>query len=310
MVTLVVSAAVTSLASSASAARGPDCARSSVGLVPLTQLGTATYEGEVGGLYPNGTNKPPAKYQKAGRRLAARVVPRNPKGRPTERGKIALVSIGMSNTALEFNAFRHLVEDHHGRNRRVVLVDGAQDGQSADRWVSPEAEPWAELNQRLAEANVSPQQVQAVWLKEADANPTTGFAEYVATLESEMASIVRIAASKFRNLRQVFVSPRTYGGYATTTLNPEPYAYWSGFAAKRLVAASVARPTTRPWVGWGPYIWTDGTTPSPNGLVWTCEDVATNGVHPSKQGAMKIAELLQSFLRQSNLTPWYRSSKA
>lgn len=31
------------------------------------------------------------------------------------------------------------------------------------------------------------------------------------------------------------MSSRTYGGYATTELNPEPYAYQSGFSVKWLV---------------------------------------------------------------------------
>jgi len=40
-----------------------DFTRTSVGLIPLTDLGAGTYQGFQGGLYPGGTNEPPAAYQ-------------------------------------------------------------------------------------------------------------------------------------------------------------------------------------------------------------------------------------------------------
>src|ERR671936_402607 len=49
------------------------------------------------------------------------------------------------------------------------------------------------------------------------------------------AAIVAILRARYPNLKLVYVSSRTYGGYATTPLNPEPYAYDSGFAVKWLV---------------------------------------------------------------------------
>ena len=37
------------------------------------------------------------------------------------------------------------------------------------------------------------------------------------------------------NVKLAYLSSRTYGGYATTPLNPEPYAYESGFSVKWLI---------------------------------------------------------------------------
>lgn len=80
-------------------------AKERTGLVPLTEMGEAKYKEEDGGLYGGGRNEPPAEHEKAALAEAAAVVPRNARGEPSPDGKIALVSIGMSNTSQEFSAF-------------------------------------------------------------------------------------------------------------------------------------------------------------------------------------------------------------
>lgn len=47
------------------------------------------------------------------------------------------------------------------------------------------------------------------------------------TLETELGEILRALKIRYPSLREVFLSSRTYGGYAATILNPEPYAYES-----------------------------------------------------------------------------------
>lgn len=60
-------------------------------------------------------------------------------------------------------------------------------------------------------------------------------------------------------------------------------------------------PVVAPWLGFGPYLWTDGLTPRSDGLVWTCADVQPDGTHPSLSGRVKIASLLQDFFTQNAL---------
>jgi hypothetical protein len=288
---------------------GADCTKATTGLVALPDLGAKTYHGGRGGLYPGGTNSTPRAYKHAGQQAAKAIIPRGPNGRPATNGKIVLLSIGMSNATMEFSRFVSLEAHDLRRHQQAVLVDGAQGGATARDWADPRAAAWSIAQSRVTEAGAAGPQVQALWLKEADANPTGDFDHYVSTLTRELSIIVEQAMARFPNLRQVFVSPRTYAGYATTTLNPEPYAYWAGSADKRLITSSVHHPQHTPWIGWGPYLWTDGTRGRQDGFVWTCSDVnPADGTHPSPLGVTKIAQALQTFFDHSPFTPWFHTT--
>src|SRR5262249_24967499 len=123
-------------------------------------------------------------------------------------------------------------------------------------------------------------------------------------------------------LRLVFISSRIYAGYATTTLNPEPYAYESGFGVKWLIEAQIRQMrngtidpragdlnynTVAPLIAWGAYLWADGTNPRPEGLVWLQQDFeAKDGTHPSQSGEQKVGRLLLRFFKSSSVTKcWF-----
>lgn len=308
---LASSAVAATLLAWPGAALAANCSGTSTGLVPLPDLGGASYQGEAGGLYPGGTNEPPTDYAAAGDRAAQAIVSRDPQGRPDANGKIVLLSLGMSNATQEFSAFVQLAQRDQSKDGHVVVVDGAQDGQDAVKWTSPDAPTWSVVEQRLRQAGASDGQVQAIWLKEEQAAPHQDFETHIRSLADQVRRIADVAATRYPNLQQLYLSPRTYAGYATSNLNPEPYAYWSGFADKLVIAESVARPDARPWVGWGPYLWTDGTKGRSDGLVWTCQDVRdSDGTHPSDQGRMKVGKLLQQFFDGSRLASWYRGTPA
>ena len=54
-----------------------------------------------------------------------------------------------------------------------------------------------------------------------------------------------------------------------------------------------------PLLLWGPYLWIDGVTPRQNdGLVWTRNDCASDGTHPSPaSGRDKVGKLLLQFFK-------------
>src|SRR6266508_5142083 len=72
---------------------------------PLNDLGNGKYLGQFeGGLYEHGGNVPPADHAAVGLGQAALVRPLARNGTPSPNGKIAMISVGMSNTTQEFCA--------------------------------------------------------------------------------------------------------------------------------------------------------------------------------------------------------------
>ena len=282
------------------------CARTSVGFTPLVDL-RATYKGQPGGLYPGGSNTPPSGHLAAGL-SAAVIAPLDSSGNASANGRYVFMSIGMSNTTQEFSTFKPLADGDAAKNPRLTIVDGAQGGVTASQWASPACPCWTTADQRLAQAGVSANQVAAAWIKLANANPTQPFPIHSDALRDDIIATVRNAKARYRNLRVAYLSSRIYAGYATSTLNPEPYAYESGFAVRDVIASQLngdgalnfdpARgPVAAPWLAWGPYLWADGLQPRSDGLTWACSDFQSDGTHPSGAGQQKVAQMLLSFVK-------------
>jgi lysophospholipase L1-like esterase len=287
---------VTPTGKSASAA---DCTRTSVGFTALPDLKAARYEGFQGGLYAGGRNAPSGAYLKQGLTAARRIKPIG--------GKVVVLSVGMSNTTQEFQAFKRLADADPRKSPSVLVVDGAQGGHDAERIKDPSARFWSVIDQRLAAAGATAAQVQAAWLKEAIARPTEAFPADARRLQGDLRAIVGIMKARYPNLRIVYLSSRTYAGYASTPLNPEPYAYQSGFAVKWTIQDRAAgRLKGRPWLAWGPYLWTDGTRGRKDGFTWQCSDTRADGTHPSESGRRKVAErLLRFFETDRTARSWF-----
>jgi hypothetical protein len=293
------------------------CTTISVGRIPINDLGTGYYQGYQGGLYPEGVNQLPATHLAGGLTMADQVLPRTAGGAvDTLNGKVVLLSIGMSNATQEFSTFIPLANADPAKNPKLVIVDGAQGGQTAAIISNPNANFWTVVNQRLSAAGVTRQQVQVTWVKEANANPTQAFPRHAQILDSEYVLIARILKSFYPNVVLSYWSSRTYGGYATTTLNPEPYAYESGFALKWTLTRQINGDTAltysgtsprSPWLAWGPYLWADGLVPRSDGLIWECDDFVTNDrTHPSASGRLKVANMLLNFFKtDTTTTGWF-----
>lgn len=293
-------------------------ARDSTGLMPLPDLGAGSYQGQQGGLYPGGRNTIPAAHLAAGIELGKRVVALDRDGRPSPGGRIVLLSIGMSNTTQEFSAFQRLAASAPDLNPNVLLVDGAQGGQTAQITANPQSNFWRVVEQRLGAAGVTAAQVEVVWLKQANAQPSTPFPEHAKKLQADLVATLHNLHDRFPNLKLCYLSSRIYGGYAVTPLNPEPYAYEGGFAVKWTIGDQIAgtpelnydasRGAVRaPWVAWGPYLWADGMKGrKQDGLVWTREDLGPDGTHPSEGGRRKVAQQLLDFFRSdATAKPWF-----
>ena len=269
------------------------------------------------GLYPGGANTPPTAHTTLAQAAAAQVVPRDAGGAPSAGGLIGFVSIGMSNTNQEFAAFERIEDMRAGRNPRLVLVDGAVGGISADLMVNPAASYWTTLAQRVAVAGLDPDQVQVVWLKQSDGTlPTTLFPAHADTFQVHLQGIVRLLKARFPNLALCYLSSRIFGGYASGDRG-EPMSYESAFGVRGLIEQQIggdpllnadpaAGDVVAPVLLWGPYLWANGTNPRPgDGLTWEITDLESDHVHPAPSGEAKVAGLIAGFLAgEPTAAPW------
>lgn len=308
--------------------------------VPLNDLGAGCYLSFQGGLYPNGADTMPSAHLAAGISAAARVRPLDVNGSPSANGKYVLVSIGMSNTTQEFcsdgglpgscestSFIAQAMADASVNHSTLVLVNGAYSGKSAPFWTSPTAPDYDRIRDTwLTPLGLSERQVQIAWVKVANAQPRVSLPDTAADaylLVRQLGEIARALKTRYPNLRQIFFTSRIYAGYATSTLNPEPYAYESGFAVKWAVEAQIREmggaavdahagtlrydDGTAPWLAWGPYPWAAGTHPRSDGLTWVPSDFrASDGTHPASSARQKVGAMLLAFFKTSAATKcWF-----
>jgi hypothetical protein len=157
-----------------------------------------------------------------------------------------------------------------------------------------------------------------VWIKHANARPTEPFPAHARKLQADTTTTLHFLKKKFPNLRIAYLSSRIYAGYATTALNPEPYAYEGAFAVRDLIQAQIKGDAAlncdpqkgevnSPLLLWGPYLWADGMNPrKSDGLIWKREELGPDGTHPSPTGRNKVAQQLLTFLKtDATAKPWF-----
>ncbi|KAF0240680.1 MAG: hypothetical protein FD180_4815 [Planctomycetota bacterium] len=302
------------------------------GTRPLTDLGKGKYKGEEGGLYGAGKNEPPEAHLKLAMAEAAQIRPLDAEGKAADDGKIVFLSLGMSNTSMDFTAFTKAAGNDKELSPRVLLVNGAQGGMDAAKWADPKATSrnsdrgvWEEALERIKVAGASPAQVQAAWMKQAHAGPAKNgeFPKHARALSDDLETIAKEARKRFPNLRLLYLSSRTYAGYAKTQLNPEPYSYEGAFAVRWLIekqaggdaglnADAKKGEVKAPVLLWGPYLWADGANKRADGFAWAPEDFTEkDGTHPSESGQKKVADLLLKFLKTDGTAKgWFVKSPA
>jgi hypothetical protein len=299
-------------------------------LKPLTDMGKDEYQGFKGCLYPDGKNERPEKHTAVGLTLARQIQPLDKDGKPSADGKIVLLGIGFSNTVQSFSGFMEVAKDEPGLNPRLLLVNGAVGGRSANMIQNPDdngkgKEYWETVDERLKTAGVTRAQVQAIWIKETNPGPHEGgFPKYIQTLQSELTRIVQVLPKRFPNAKLVYLSSRTYGGWAKALPkraapgNSEPYSYETGFAVKWLIEQQLKGDAElnfdaakgeikAPWLSWGPYFWANGENKRQDGFSFQLTDFRENDrMHHSPDGQKKIGnQLLQFFKTDATTKDWF-----
>jgi hypothetical protein len=212
----------------------------------------------------------------------------------------------------------------------LVIVNGAADSQDASLWTSATSPTYDRIRTtRLNPLGLSENQVQIAWVKLATASPAAVLPADAADAHIFLSSLgqsLRALKIRYPNLQLVFLSSRSYGGYATIDLSPEPYAYEEAFSVKWAIESQMNEvrgapmnpragsldytKKAAPLLLWGPYLWADGVTPRSDGLTWLRTDFEDDGTQPSQAGEAKVATSLLGFFKSSLYTRcWFLANQ-
>lgn len=258
--------------------------------IPLIDMTAETYFGFTGGLYSNGSNMMPLELKQRYDSVKNII------------GKNIFISIGMSNTNYKFAKFVQLYQ----LISKSLMLNCAIPGKAAESWSVNTNPVWAKTVSRVQKRGTV-NDVQTVWIELADrvfepypVDPTN----YIITLKNRIKATITILKQDFPKIKIIYLSARTYGGYAELgSTNPEPFAYASGYACQQTIL-ELMNDVSLPVVVWGPYFWADGLNPRSDGLVWNREDFGDDGMHPSGSapfptglGTTKCANLMYDFFK-------------
>jgi HYDIN/CFA65/VesB-like, Ig-like domain/Protein of unknown function (DUF1573) len=293
-------------------------------LVPITDLGTGTYLGQEGGLYPDGSNTDPPDHDTAGVTLAQGIGPLDGNGNPDPNGVYVLMALGISSTQQEFTQLQLFANAEPIKNSKLVLVNGGVPGVTASAWADANNLNWNFLlNTSLPEANVTANQVTVLWFEDIDSFPTGIFPSDITALQGEYESIAQNVHTYFPNCKLMYFSSPLYSGYSNgiSGEDPEPHAYDSGYAMKLAIQDQIdglpslnydpaKGPVLAPWMAWGAYFWANGMLPRSDMLTWDCQDLDSDGIHPSPGvGRPKVADQLLNFFKtDSTASIWFLGS--
>jgi len=285
-------------------------------LVPVNDLGTGSYLGaEEGGLYANGSNVRPSDHDASGLTLAQGIQPLDSNGNPSPTGKYVFISIGESIAQQPFFEFTALAGVDPSVNPNLVVVNGATGGATASLLALPNNNFWnVIMNNYLPNAGVTAKQVVAAWVNDLNGGPAGTFPSDMTKLQGNFESIAQNLLTKFPNIKLAYFSSANYTGYSNgiKNLSNEPWSYEAGFAVKNAIQDQIngnanlnfdpsKGPVLAPWIDWGPYYWANGMFPRSDGLVWTCQDLQSDGTHPSTVvGRIKVSTQLLNFLKSDD----------
>lgn len=214
-------------------------------------------------------------------------------------GNTVLLSIGMSNAKGIWDHFKSDAELDPLKNPAVQVVNGAQAGGATASWASEGLDKtWGELDESLANVGVAKKDVSVIWFMLANTVKSSSTPDsYTDTLENDTRNALDLFAIEFPNLKVVWLQSMIYAGYSTTSGNHEPYAYQTGVVAQR-----VSMDQDWPFfVGYGPYLWADGTVPRDDGLTWLCADFKEDGNHPETGAKIKHSDGLLQFFHEDSV---------
>lgn len=233
-------------------------------------------------------------------------------------GVIGVVCIGMSNASQECEDFiAKLGGEFAGQvNPQVRVVNCAVPGNAIEKWNDPAYDKlWEKcIGQKIPQAGLRPEQIRVVWHKAADMftteasgaafppypDPNSDYFHFYANLTMFAARL----HEKLPSVQAVYVTSRSYGGFAAKESRGEPHSYEEGLALNQWLKDHPL--VDGVWYGWGAYIWApDCATGAVNasGVCYERGDYRDDGIHPEQGARDKISQMLHERFSQFE---WYQ----
>jgi hypothetical protein len=286
--------------------------------VPINDLGSGTYLGFTGGLYPNGSNTPSGQYQEDLQKFCSDIQPRDNNGRKTSTGFIGFISLGGSTSGHLMSALINKTESNPATNPQLKMVSCSDGKESAsiNQMMNPDDPYWSLVASRLDRHNLSPKQVEIIYLETEDSTKALqGFPARPYTFRDRMEAALRVFKTKFPKLKLVYVLGRTTTFSVSNPTNQEPDPYYNGWTCKFVIEDQIngvqgtdykGLNAVAPMITWGWYEWANGTTtPRKDGFVWL-QNETTDGLHGTDAGEDTLSTRFQNFLlTDNNAKIWY-----
>lgn len=261
----------------------------------IDDLGSSgVYKGLPSGLYDGVKNTPELSQKVLLQQQLKLIKPVDKKGLENADGKIGFVFIGESYVTGEFELFSEFISGNPEINQKLVLIDATDSNLNTLEW-NKSNQAWDSLSKKMVKSDISPKQVQILWL-------SLGFTDYSGDLSSDVSgqvsiltNIIKTALTKYPDTKVIYLSSPRYSGFAKDPIYEEPRMYEAGFAVRELISQQTRGDLnfrqsnnllkSEPALVWGPYIWNNDTTGSTR-FSYKATDFVDDGVRltiPGKQ---------------------------
>lgn len=290
----------------------PGCSNKTSTFTRLSDLKQGTYQGFVGGLYPNGHDRRPPANEAEGVKIATLMHPLNGAGDVDyANGKLVLAIFGTSATNIIAPSFiAYCGERMEALNKKLVILNLSRDGKTIDELADPNDGYWKFVKSTITASGLTKEQVQLGWMQCGQRDPPAPFPAHAIASQAMWEAAVANARATLPNFRMAWLSGPLYQGYATPPLTVMEPAYGEqSFAIKWAVEKYINGGLPKlPFMSMGFDIWAPGLPRGDDGFDWDCPaDVRTGDKrHPSVTGADKIAAFLFNHFRDDPCSrPWF-----
>ncbi|MEO8711792.1 MAG: hypothetical protein ABI405_06685 [Parafilimonas sp.] len=284
--------------------------------VPLNDLGTGTFMGYEGGLYPNGINVASGTYATDLLKKSRSIQPIDTFGNQSASGQIVFISIGGSTGGHNMKLLRMKTIGNPATNPALKLFNcnnGSGEASLANI-MDTTNDYWNHITESIKGSRSSYRQVQVIYLETDDSNTYVEWPGRPLEVKEKIESCLRVFKQKFQNIKIVYVLGRTRTFGSKAIWNREPSPYYFGWSCKWAIEDQIngvpgtkykGKKAVAPMLAWGFYQWADSLPRTTDGFYWRSSETA-DGLHANLDGEDTLSTRFQKFLLTDKYAKkWY-----